>query len=76
MVVNTDLSQGQVVQRYMVLACHHMNGITCVFYTFVYQVTHSYIALATYHINGVTIAYSSICIRWKFPFNIFLQLNT
>ena len=63
MVVNTTLSQGQVAQRYLALAHHHKNGVTWVFYPFIYQVAQRYIALATCHIDGVTIAYSAICIR-------------
>ena len=75
-VVNNTLSQGQVVQRYLNLAHHYMNGVTWVFHPFIYQVELMYIALANYHINSVTITYSTIFIRWKFPVNIFLQLNT
>ena len=63
MVVNTTLSQGQVAQRYLDLAHTHTNGVTFLFYLFIYQVAQSYIALATCHINGVTIVYSTICIR-------------
>ena len=76
MVVNTTLSQGQVVQRYISLAHHHTCGVTWVFYPFIYQVTQGYIALDTYHINGITIASTEIFIRQKLPLNIFLQLHT
>ena len=57
MVVNTDLSKVQVEQSSLYLAHHYMNGVTWVFYPFIYQVAQRYIALATYHNNGVTIAY-------------------
>ena len=62
MVVYTTPYQGQVAQRYLDLDHHHMNGVTWVFYPFIYQVVQSYIALDIYHIYGVTIAYTTICI--------------
>ena len=76
MVLNTDLSQGQVVQRYPDMYHNHTNGVTWVFYPFIYQVAQRYISLYTYHINGVTILYSVICIGYQLPVNIFLKLHT
>ena len=63
MVVNTDISQGQVEQKDLALDHHRTNGVTWLFYRFIYQVAQKYIVVATYHINGVKIAYSVICIR-------------
>ena len=47
-----------------------------VLYPSSYQVTQRYTAQDIYHINCLAIAYSDICNRQQYPFNIFLQLHT